>query len=130
MRHTVLILLCLVACLTLILPALAQDNAGSDPISGTWTGDWGPSRFDRNQVKVALKWDGKALTGTVNPGPNSVSIKNGKFDPKANTVHLEADANARGQVLHYVIDGKLENNMMTGSWNHDNRKGDFKLTKS
>ena len=43
---------------------------------------------------------------------------------------LEADATGRGgNQVHYVIDGKLENGAMTGTWNHDNRKGDFKITK-
>jgi len=43
---------------------------------------------------------------------------------------MEADAKGRGgQTIHYVIDGKVEKNTMTGSWNHDNRKGDFKITK-
>ncbi len=42
---------------------------GSDPLTGTWKGDWGPSAADRNQVTLELKWDGKALTGTVNPSP-------------------------------------------------------------
>ena len=46
----------------------------SDPLSGSWKGDWGPSASDRNQVAVELKWDGKALTGTVNPGPNAVPL--------------------------------------------------------
>ncbi len=130
MHHKVLMFFCVVACLTLVLPVLAQEKTASDPISGTWTGDWGPSRYDRNPVTVDLKWDGKALTGIVNPGPNAVTIKNGAFDAKANTVHLEADARARGQNFHYVIDGKLANNTLSGSWNHDNRKGDFKITKN
>ena len=28
-----------------------------------------------------------------------------------------------------VIDGKLENGRLTGSWNHDGVKGDFKISK-
>src|SRR5438876_2006304 len=35
---------------SLSLPAVALQNAASDPISGTWSGDWGPTRFDRNPV--------------------------------------------------------------------------------
>jgi hypothetical protein len=128
MRHRVLTFSCIVACLTLGLPLFAQ-KGGSDPISGTWSGDWGPSRYDRNPVTVDLKWDGKALSGTVNPGANAVPIKNGTFDAKSNVIHMEADARARGQNFHYVIDGKLDKGMLTGSWNHDNRKGDFKITK-
>jgi hypothetical protein len=57
-------------------------NAADDPLSGTWTGDWGPSATDRNQVTVELKWDGNRLIGTVNPGANAVELKKATFDPK------------------------------------------------
>jgi len=115
----------LLACLIVALNAFAQD-----PISGTWTGDWGPSAADRNQVTVELKRDDQALTGTVNPGANAVALKNCTFDSKTGAVHMEADTkNRRGNDIHYVIDGKVAGDTMTGSWNHDNRKGDFKITK-
>ena len=59
--------LCLLVCFALAVPAFAQD-----PISGTWTGDWGPSKTDRNQVTVQFKFDGKldknTMTGTWNHG--------------------------------------------------------------
>jgi len=29
-----------------------------------------------------------------------------------------------------VIDGKVDKGTMTGSWSHEKRKGDFKITKS
>ena len=105
-------------------------NAADDPLSGTWIGDWGPSDWDRNPVTVELKWDGKNLTGTVNPGPNAVELKKATFDSKSGSVHFEADAtNRRGNAIHYVIDGKVEGSTMTGTWIHDNRKGDFKIKK-
>jgi len=105
-------------------------NAAADPLSGTWTGDWGPSASDRNPVTVELKWDGKNLAGTVNPGPNAVELKKATFDPKTGAIHFEADAmSRRGTEIHYVIDGKVEGSAMTGAWKHDNRNGDFKITK-
>jgi hypothetical protein len=119
----------LVAGLVLAAAAFAQQS-GSDVLTGTWVGDWGPSPSDRNQVTVQLKWDGKALTGTVNPGPNSVPLQKSTFDPAANTVHFEADAKGHsGSTVHYLIDGKVEGNTMTGTWSHDTVKGDFKITK-
>jgi hypothetical protein len=121
-------------CLMLALATgvvFAQATKAADPITGSWAGDWGPSANDRNQVTVDLKFDGKTLTGTVNPGPNAVTLTKSTFDPATGNVHMEADAkNPRGgAVVHYVIDGKIAGNTMTGTWNHDNRKGDFKITK-
>jgi len=115
---------------SLVLAAAAFAQKSGDPLSGTWGGDWGPSPSDRNQVTVELKWDGKALSGTVNPGPNAVALQKATFDAKTSAVHFEADAKGHGgNMLHYVIDGKVEKGTMTGSWSHDTRKGDFKITK-
>ena len=103
---------------------------GSDPLSGTWTGDWGPSARDRNNVTVEFNYDGKTLSGTVNPGPNAIVLQKSSFDSQTGVVHLEADATTEsGRKIHYVIDGKLANGALTGSWNHDNVKGDFKISK-
>jgi hypothetical protein len=127
MRNLQSILLAvLLAAMLFSVPLLAADN----PLSGTWTGDWGPTPTHRNPVAVELKWDGKNLTGNVNPGPNAVELKKATFDAQTNAIHLEADASSRrGGQIHYVIDGKVEGSTMTGTWNHDNLKGDFKITK-
>lgn len=122
-------LACVMMSLALAAVVGAQQKA-ADPLSGSWAGDWGPSAADRNQVTLELKWDGKTLSGTANPGPNAIEMQKCTFDAKAGTVHMEADAKSRrGADIHYVIDGKVEGNTMSGSWNHDTRKGDFKITK-
>jgi hypothetical protein len=128
MRFKVLTVVSLIGCLALVMSAFAQD-----PITGEWTGDWGPSANDRNSVTLALKFDGKALTGNVTGGTNVAAplpIQKGSFDAKTGAVHMEVDSkDRRGQTVHFVIDGKLEKGAMTGSWNHDGRKGDFKISK-
>jgi hypothetical protein len=45
-------------------------------------------------------------------------------------VNLEADAKDHaGKAIHYVIDGKAEGTTLSGTWSHDDKKGDFKVTK-
>jgi hypothetical protein len=111
----------------MVVSALAQDA-----VSGTWSGDWGPSPGDRNNITLDLKWDGKALTGNITGGQNvsgTIPLQKTTYDAKTGAIHMEAAANSRGREVHYVVDGKVDKNTMTGTWNHDNRKGDFKLTK-
>ena len=130
MKVKMLVLACIITCSIGIVAGFAQ-SGGGDPLSGLWSGDWGPSERDRNQVTVALKWDGKALSGMVNPGTSSeVRLDKTTFDPATNAVHMEAHVQARGgRMFHYIIDGKVQNGTMTGTWNHENVKGDFKITK-
>lgn len=128
MRFRVLTTVSLMACLVFALSVFAQD-----PISGTWSGDWGPSANDRNDVTLALKFDGKAVTGNVTGGTNvstAIPIQKGTYDDKTGAVHMEAESkDRRGQTVRFVIDGKVDKGAISGTWNHDARKGDFKITK-
>ena len=115
-----------------VTPALAQEG---HPLRGTWLGDWGPSASHRNQVTVVMDWDGDAIAGVVNPGPDSVPIRTLTLDPSDWTVHIEVEAADRnGNMVRYVIDGRLEdlglaNRRLVGSWRHGNVDGDFTLTR-
>ena len=86
MRRIYFVSLIFVILMGLVQTASAQRSA--DPLTGTWKGDWGPSPTDRNAVILVLKWDGKTLTGTVNPGPDAIAIEKASFDPKSMTIHL------------------------------------------
>jgi hypothetical protein len=83
-----------------------------------------------------LNWDGKAITGTINPGPNAVPLQKASLDPSNWTVRFEAEGRDRsGQAIRYVIEGKLENlgsykRVMTGTWSQGSVKGDFKLVRN
>lgn len=132
MRSRSIKLACLFVCIAIAVPLFALQR-GSDPVTGTWSGDWGPNAQDRNPVNVDLKLDGKNITGTVHSLPPynrpDVMLTKGTYDAGAGTVHLEADASGRRGSVHYVIDGKLSGGTMSGSWNHDASKGDFTLKK-
>jgi hypothetical protein len=132
MRSKAFLIVSLLACLAVAGHTFAQEG---HPLKGTWLGDWGPSKADRNQVVVVMDWDGKQVSGQINPGPNAIPIKMATLEPKGWTVHIEADAkNNFGQMVHYVIDGKIENlglynRAISGTWNHDNVKGDFRIQR-
>jgi hypothetical protein len=119
--------------LLLAAPALAQFG---HPLKGTWSGDWGPAKDNRTRILLELHWDGKALTGAINPGPKAVPIKKAELSPDTWGVHIEAEGkDAAGAVVRYVIDGKLENigayqRILSGTWTEGGKKGDFRLVRN
>ena len=84
-------------------------------------------------VQGRVTVNGKTVTGVVhsiNFQRPDVMLSKSTFDPATGAIHMEADATGEGGAkVHYIIDGKLANGTMSGSWNHDGKKGDFKLTK-
>ena len=120
----------------LAIPAVAQKQ--TDPLSGTWVGDFGPAPYDRNPITLVLKWDGKSLTGSVSPGTpgtrmyrdfEAFPIEKPSFDFKTGIIKFEA--NYKPLNRRYVIEGRLTGTTMSGSWNRpdDTRDGDFKLSR-
>jgi hypothetical protein len=117
---------------TLVSPVRAQEG---HPMSGSWIGDWGPNPTDRTRVVVVMEWTGKALMGTINPGPNAIPFKVATVNPDDWSVHIEAEGkDAKGQPVTYVIDGSIDdlgtyNRSIAGTWNAGAVKGDFSITR-
>jgi hypothetical protein len=114
-------------------PAFAQFG---HPLKGSWSGDWGPDKQNRTRVLLEMNWDGKAITGAINPGPNGAALQTATLDPSNWTVHLEAEGkDAGGKPVRYVVDGKLENigayqRVISGTWTEGGKKGDFKIVRN
>jgi len=115
----------LLAVCLLAVPALAQEG---HPLKGSWLGTWTGNKVHGNDVLIVMTWDGKNITGTINPGTDNIAIKNASLNPEGWLVHLEADAKDKaGQAISYTIDGKIENlplanRVVNGTWK-DNRGG-------
>lgn len=115
----------------LAFPALAQEG---HPLVGTWQGEWGTAG-DGNFLTLIMYWDGKTITGLVNPGPDSTMLESAELDSSAWTVRLETDLkDDAGTSVHLVAEGQLENigsqtRSMTGTWQHANGRGTFTLTR-
>jgi hypothetical protein len=118
-----LVLAAFLACLT--VAASAQEG---HPLKGSWLGTWAGNKTLGNDVLIVMTWDGKNVTGTINPGTDNVPIKSATLNPEGWLVHIEADAKDKtGAVTSYTIDGKIENlplanRVVTGTWK-DNKGG-------
>ena len=124
-----------VLALALLVPHASFAQFGH-PMKGSWSGQWGPSAAP-NRLLLRIDWDGKALTGMVNPGANGATIKNVSIDyanPAAWKVKLEADGkDASGKPVAIVADGVLENigaykRVYHGTWSQGGQKGEFTVT--
>ena len=119
-------------CLVLVASALAQEG---HPLTGTWTGDWGAASNQRTHITLVMTWDGKSVTGTLNPGPDAAKIGNIILDVTNWTVRIEADGkDASGKPVKISAEGKIEDlssahRKLTGTWMQGTTKGDFRLTR-
>jgi hypothetical protein len=125
------------AILTLALPLVASAQFGH-PMKGQWSGQWGPAASP-NRLLLNLEWDGKDITGVVNPGPEAATIKTVAFDytdPTSWSVKMTAEGkDAAGKVVQITVDGKLENigaytKLFHGTWTQAGKKGDFTVTRN
>jgi hypothetical protein len=101
------------------------------PLTGSWHGEWHPAAGQKIPIFIYMKWNSKAIEGTINPGRNAVPLKVADLDASNWTVHLEGDTKDQ---KHIVIDGKLDNigsynRTITGTWTEGSMKGDFKITR-
>jgi len=125
-------LLIAVAVVSLLTSVRAQEG---HPLTGTWGGDWGATAAERTRVTIVMNWDGKAITGLLNPGPDQSPLGTVAFDPATWMVRLDADTkDASGRPVHMAAEGKLEDiasyhRTLTGTWTQGATKGTFKLTR-
>lgn len=131
MKHTLRLTVLLLA-FAIALPAFSQalNEGQGHPLKGVWVGEWTPDKTHRNPVMIEINWDGKAISGSINPGPEAVRFTKAELDPGNWTIHLEGDSKG----THYLIDGRIENlgslrRYIVGTWAQGNQKGDFKLTR-
>ncbi len=123
-----------VLALVIVLAASAFAQEGH-PLTGTWSGDWGPTATQRSHLTLVMNWDGKNVTGTINPGDNATTIGTVFLDVTNWTVRIEADGKDQaGKAVHIAAEGKIEDlasahRKLTGSWTQGTARGDFKLVR-
>jgi hypothetical protein len=123
--------------LLLLVPSMASAQFGH-PLKGQWSGAWGP-KGSPNRLLLNFDWDGKDITGVINPGANQATVKSVTFDytdPTAWVVKISAEGkDAAGKPVAISVDGKLENlgaytKLFHGTWTQGGQKGDFTVTRN
>jgi hypothetical protein len=105
------------------------------PLTGTWSGDWGPSAASRTHITMVMAWDGKTVTGTINPGPDAVPVPTILLDVANWTIRFEATGKKGAPGADRIaVEGKIEDlgsphRTIAGSWRQGAAKGTFKLTR-
>lgn len=130
-----------------VAPALAQEG---HPLAGTWYGEFAEGGQKRD-LTVILQWDGRNVSGTINPGPEAVPVKSallnitpGKPAPEGQSstqgtppvfhVRFEVDMPGAGgtSAQRMVFEGTIENPVagnrkIVGTWTRGSEKGPFQI---
>jgi len=123
-------LVCVTACLATVA-ALAQEG---HPLTGTWSGDWGPGAAQRTHITMVMAWDGKTVSGTINPGPDAIPVSAIALDVTKWIVRFEADAKGPSGPARITAEGRVDDiasahRTISGTWQQGTAKGDFRLTR-
>jgi hypothetical protein len=133
----------LIIILTLAIAGLSGSTVVAQegyPMKGSWVGEWGPSKVHSDDLLLVLNWDGKAITGMVNPGTDNIPIKSATLTPPASApgdwiVRIQFDGkDAKGGVVSYSLEGKIDNlalhnRTVTGTWKSASETGKFKIQR-
>ena len=122
--------LCALVFIGLLAAPLAQE---CHPLVGTGHGTWGPNATQRNDVTLVLEFDGKAITGIMNPGLDSVRFEKVTLEPVNWSVHFEATPKG-ARPTPIVIDATIKDvtnrhRSLVGTWTQGTTKGDFKVSR-
>ncbi len=122
-------LLCALLGLLLLTSCSPPPSAQQSDVTGKWSGDYGPDADHRDPVTLELRRENDHLFGNISAGPRLIPVR-ATFKPDTREIVMEFDAQGNGgRTVHYKIDGKVDGNTMSGSWIHDDQRGDFRLTR-
>ena len=112
--------------------AAAQEG---HPLKGSWLGEWAGNTTHGDNILLILDWDGKAITGMINPGTDNIPLSKASLEPSGWVVKLEAEGKDKdGSAVRYVIEGKLENlelpnRSINGTWSSNKGRGAFTASR-
>jgi hypothetical protein len=113
-------------------PTAAQEG---HPLKGSWLGEWAGNSVHGDNILLILDWDGKAITGMINPGTDNMPLTRASLEPNGWVVRLEAEGKDKdGSAVRYVIEGEIENlelpnRSINGTWSSNKGRGAFTASR-
>ena len=112
------------------------------PLAGTWYGDYSTGN-QKTDLTVIMKWDGKSVSGLINPGPNSkpltsvvLDITPGKPAPQGqqSTTGIPPTYKVRFEADGITFEGTLRNpvagnRQLAGTWKRGAQSGSFQIRR-
>jgi hypothetical protein len=119
--------------------AAAQEG---HPLTGTWYGEFVAGN-QKNDLTVIMKWDGRAVTGSINPGPKSMPLSSASLDITPGKPAPEGQGSTTGKPpifnVRFEVDGRTfvgtiqnpvaGNRRIVGTWTRGGEKGTFQLRR-
>lgn len=113
-------------------PGLAQEG---HPLKGSWIGTLEGNATHDEFVVVVLDWDGREISGIINPGTDEIAITDAELDPEDWSVRITAATeDSAGRTVNYRIEGVIEaletpNRYIKGNWRNGDESGDFEIRR-
>jgi hypothetical protein len=122
--------------------AVATAAQEGHPLTGTWYGEYGRGN-QKVDLTVIMKWDGRSVTGLINPGPDSkpltsavLDVTPGKPAPEGrdSTTGTPPVFRVRFEVDGLTFEGTIQNPVagnrrITGTWTRGSEKGNFQIRR-
>ena len=114
-----------------LLVALAANAQEGFPLDGTWRGVGTAADGSHSTVVLIILWDGKQVTGTINPGPQGIDFSEGVLDPDGWKVRIAAK-DAKGTPIS--LEGSISdlgkyNRVINGKWTEGGNSRDIRFVR-
>ena len=124
-------IVCVAACLLVTAAVRGQEG---HPLVGTWHGTWSPAGGGPRDITLVIEFDGKTITGLINPGPDSARLQNATLDPKTWTFRFEADVKQAGAAGRAVVETTVEDitnrrRRLVGTWTQGSTRGPLEMQR-
>ena len=122
-----------------MMPIAAQE---AHPLAGTWYGDYSTGN-QKTDVTVIMRWDGKSVSGLINPGPNSKPLASVVLDITPGTPAPQGQQSTTGSPptfkVRFDVDGMTfegtlrnpvgGNRQLVGTWKRGAQSGAFQIRR-